>query len=108
MGAIGASPAISTAVASTEAELREEMDDQSRWSEVESQLRAMLRGVEGANLIRRHRLGLKALQAYGILRQLVRQPEHRDLLQYYETLKQMNKLGKRKKKGEEEAEETPK
>src|SRR5689334_6399794 len=86
VNAIGASRVISNVVASTDAELREEMADMGRWTEVEQQLRATLQGVEGANLIRRHRLNLKALQAYGVLRQLVRQPEHQDLLSYYETL----------------------
>jgi hypothetical protein len=104
VNAVGASPRIATVVDSTYGELRDEIKDMMLWKQVEQQLRATLRGVEGANLVRRHRLNLKALQAYGVLRQLIRQPENRDLLPYYQTLKEMNKLGKRKKKEEAEPE----
>jgi hypothetical protein len=104
VNAIGASPPVEAVVRSTHGELLHEIDDIGRWSEVEQQLRKMLKGVMAANLIRRHRIGLTALQAYGIIRQLVRQPEHHILLPYYERLRQMNKLGKRKKKEPEEEE----
>lgn len=96
---IGASATVQMAVGESHENLRLELDDIQRWEEVESQLWKMLKGLRNANLIRRHRVGLKALQAYGIVRQLIRQPEHRDeLLTHYEQLQQMNKLGKRKKK----------
>ena len=104
VNAIGASPTVERAVGDTYEDLREEIADISRWTDVEQQLYAMLKGVRAANLVRRHRIGLKALQAYGIIRQLIRQPEHRDLLTHFEKLKQMNKLGKRKKKEEDEPE----
>ena len=107
IGAIGASPAIATVVGGTSGELLDELKDMRSWATVEGNLRTMLRGVEGANLVRRHRLNLKALQAYGVLRQLVRQPEHRDLLPYFQTLQRMNKLGKRKKTEEAGGEGTP-
>jgi hypothetical protein len=100
--AVGASPTVEVVLGETYDALRNEIDDIYRWGQVEQQLRGMLKGIMNANLVRRHRVGLKALQAYGIIRQLIRQPEHRnELLSHYEKLKQMNKLGKRKKKTEE-------
>ena len=98
--AIGTCSTVQSAVATSYEELQTETQDIHRWEEVESQLRALLRGVECANLIRRHRVGLKALQVYGICKQLVRQPEHAKLQSIYEELKQKNKLGRRKKKAE--------
>lgn len=98
---VGASSSIAAAIGSTYGELREEIVDVNQWSSVEKQLYAMYKGVRAANLVRRHRIGLTALQAYGILRQLIRRREHSDLLPYYQRLQEMNKLGKRKKKDEE-------
>ncbi|HEX7152785.1 MAG TPA: hypothetical protein VF618_14945 [Thermoanaerobaculia bacterium] len=99
---IGASPTINQALDSTSDALFKEMRSMGEWSEVEAQARTLLLGISCANLIRRHRMGLKALQAYGIARQLVRQREHADLIPHVERLRQMNKLGKRKKKTPEE------
>ena len=101
VNAVGASATVQTVLGTSYEDLRYEINDIHRWSEVESVLRGMLQGVMAATLIRRHRLGIKVLQAYGIIRQLIRQDEHKeDLLTIYETLRQMNKLGKRKKKVE--------
>src|SRR5262249_43311911 len=57
-----------------------ESPEAARWIAVEDELRAMLHGVATANLNRHSRLGMTALQAYGISRHLVRQPEHAHLL----------------------------
>ena len=98
VNAVGASEAVAGSIGSTYEELRQEIGDVPRWEEVEQALRAFLKGVASANLVRRHRIGLKALQVYGICRQLVRQPEHAQLLPYVEKMKEMNKLGRRKPK----------
>jgi hypothetical protein len=100
--AVGASTAVEVAVGVTGEQLREEIADVNRWTGVEQELRALLKGVAAANLIRRHRIGLKALQVYGISRQLVRQPEHMNLIAVVDKMKQMNKLGRRKPKAEPE------
>jgi hypothetical protein len=100
--ALSASPAVQTTVGATHEELLAEIDDLNRWGAVESELYALIKGVAAAILIRRHRVGLKALQIYGLARQLIRQPEHADLIPIVEQLQQMNKLGKRKKKKDEE------
>jgi hypothetical protein len=92
------SPGVAAAVDTTHDALVAEIDDMNRWTAVETELKAFLKGVSGANLVRRHRIGLKALQIYGISRQLIRQPGNDNLRTFVESLQEMNKLGKRKKK----------
>jgi len=100
IAAIDSSATVQSALGTSYEELFQEIDDIKRWGIVESELRVFLKGVSNALLIRRHRVGLKALQAYGICRQLVRQREHQKLVPVVEQLQQMNKLGKRKPKAE--------
>jgi len=97
INAIGASPIVRTAVGRTPDELRVEADEASRWTAVEDELRAMLKGVVAANLMRRHRLGLTALQTYNISRQLVRKEEHADLLPHVAEMQRLNRFGRRRK-----------
>lgn len=98
ISALGASPTAQSIVGATDEELLVELRDATEWALVEGKLRALLRGVAAANLIRRHRIGQKALRTYAITRLLVRDREHAALIPFVETLREMNKLGKRKKK----------
>ncbi|HYK02141.1 MAG TPA: hypothetical protein VE974_10315 [Thermoanaerobaculia bacterium] len=98
---LGASPTIERALGSSAAELQDELAGTKTWSEGEQEARALLHGITSANLVRRHAIGLKALQIYGIAQQLIREPAHQDLLTHVEKLKQMNKMRKRKGKEEE-------
>lgn len=93
---LGASPTIERALGSSAAELLAEIAATVDWSEGEQAARTLLQGIASANLVRRHAIGLKALQIYGIAQQLIRQPEHQDLRTHVEQLKQMNKVRKRK------------
>ena len=95
--AIGASDIVQVAVQRTPDDLRQELDVAGRWTQVADELRAMLEGVEAANLDRRHRLGLVALQAYSISRQLVRQKDNSGLLPHVAVMKRLNKFGKKRK-----------
>ena len=97
INAVGASEIMQTAVGHTHTDLRQENDQAGRWTAVEDELRAMLKGVAAANLIRRHRVGLAALQAYSISRQLVRQKEHADLLPHVQGMKRLSKFGHKRK-----------
>lgn len=102
VNAVGASTTVQTILNETDEGLRDEITDITRWETVEMQLKVMHKGVHAANLVRRHRIGLKMLQAYGIIRQLIRQPEHRvDLQTHFGILQEMNKTGPRKKKTDE-------
>jgi hypothetical protein len=57
----------------------------------------MLKGIAGANLVRRQRVGLVAVQAFGISRQLSRDPNYADLLPHVEEIRRLKNLGRRKK-----------
>jgi hypothetical protein len=99
INSVGASPAVESVVGQTPEFLRQEADQSNRWTVVEDELRAMLKGVTTANLVRKHRLGLAALQAYAVSRQLVRKEEHADLLPHVAEMKRLNTFGKRRGEG---------
>jgi len=94
---VGASTFVSSPINKDAGALRMERDDISRWRVVQDELYTMFKGVESANLVRRHRLGLSVLQAYAITRQLVRQKEHSDLRPHYEEMRRASKFTKRKR-----------
>jgi hypothetical protein len=93
---VGASQHIAAAITTDAPTLLAEREDVARWSAVEDELRTMLEGVAAANLARRHRLGLAALQTYSIARQLVRKKEHADLLPHVENMRRANRFGRRR------------
>jgi hypothetical protein len=84
----------------TQDELRQENSRLAAWAALEEELAATLKGVASANLIRRHRLGLAALQAYGVTRMLVRKDEHANLLPHFEAMRRANRFGKKRKVGQ--------
>ena len=61
---------------------------------MESEARSLLNGIVASNLVRRHRIGLTALQTYSICRQLVRQKEHARLLPHVQQMKGLNKFAR--------------
>jgi hypothetical protein len=95
---VGASPQVQNVLGKSPAELRQDDGDAGRWTAVEDELRAMLKGVAAANLTRRHRIGLTALQTYGIARQLVRQKENANLLPHVQEMKRLNTFGRSRRK----------
>ena len=94
---VGASPAVSGALDTDADVLRNERMDVGRWSAVEDELHAMYTGVAAANLARRHRLGLAALQTYFIARQLVRQKQHPELLPHVAEMRRAKKFGAKRR-----------
>jgi len=96
IAAVGKSDVVQKAVGRTADELRVEADAADRWSAVEAEARSLLQGIAAANLTRRHRVGLAALQAYSISRQLVRQDAHSDLLPHVTDMKRLNRFGHRR------------
>lgn len=107
INAVGASEVVQTAVGRTNADLREEYEEAGRWTAVEDELRAMLKGVVAANLVRRHRVGLVALQTYNISRQLIRQKEHADLLPHVQGMKRLSRFGRKRRVAQPPAEPQP-
>ncbi|MEA2338386.1 MAG: hypothetical protein QOE82_2393 [Thermoanaerobaculia bacterium] len=67
------------------------------WGAVEQELRAMLNGVSGANLVRRLRIDLIAAQACGIGSRLVRDPAHSILVPHMEEIRRLKRSGRRRK-----------
>jgi len=92
---VGASPLMEGALGRPAAELRQDPEDVGRWSAVEDELKALLKGVHAANLTRRHRVGITALQAYSINQQLVRRPENADLLPHVTEMKRTSRFCRR-------------
>ena len=104
---IGAADSISQVVGIPAAEVRQIVDEASRWTAVESVLRTALNGVAGANLVRRQRIALVTGLAYNIGRQLARDPDHAGLVPQVQEVKRLRKLTSRKKRGSQTPEPAP-
>jgi len=95
---VGASPTAEQGIGSTPDELRLDTADAQAWTAVEDEAAAFLAGIVDANLIRRHRIGHKALAVYAICRGLSKLAEHAHLLPHVELMTRLNRFGKRKAK----------
>jgi hypothetical protein len=94
---IGALDNVSQAVGQPAEGVRSLQDEAVRWTAVEQELRSMLNGVSGANLIRRLRIDLIAAQAYTIGSQLARDPANAILVPHVEEIKRLKRFSRRKK-----------
>jgi hypothetical protein len=94
---IGASDLVQLALRQPADDVRKLVEEANRWTAVEDELRAILRGITGANLVRRQRVGFLAARAYGISQQLARDPGNADLVPHVEEIKRLKKLSRRKK-----------
>jgi len=94
---IGASEQVSQAIAQQPDAVRRLYEEANRWTAVEDELRTMLRGIAGANLVRRERLALITGQAYKVGTELARDPANALLLPHVEEIKRLRKSGRRKK-----------
>jgi hypothetical protein len=97
---ISAHDAVARAVAEDPEEVRRLNQEADRWTAVADELRGMLKGVEGANLIRRERLALITTLAYNVGKQLVRHPANLALLPYVMEIKRLKGLARRKRRGD--------
>jgi hypothetical protein len=97
INALGASDDVQQALGQPADDVRQLAEEANRWTAVEDELRAMLKGVAGANLIRRQRVGLVSVQAYVISQQLARDPRNASLLPHVQEIKRLRGLGRRKK-----------
>jgi len=91
---------VSKAIGQPLDDVRQLQDDAIRWEAAADEARAFLKGIEGANLVRRHRLTLVATQAYAIGTQLARDPEKAVLLPHVEEIKRLKRAGRRRKAAE--------
>jgi hypothetical protein len=89
---------VSQAVGQVPEDVRALYDESNRWIGVEDELRTMMNGVAGANLIRRQRLALIVQRAYGVSAQLATDPTHAVLVPQVEELKRLKRLARGRKK----------
>jgi hypothetical protein len=94
---IGALDNVAQAVGQPADNVRQLSDEANRWTAVEDELRTMLNGVSGANLIRRHRVALVAAQAVSIGTQLARDPANAVLVPHVQEIKRLKSFKRRKK-----------
>jgi hypothetical protein len=94
---IGVLDNVSQAIGQPLDDVRQLQDDSLRWGAVAEEAHAFLKGIEGANLIRRQRLSLIATQAYTIGSQLAKDPANAVLLPHVEEVKRLKGAKRRKK-----------
>ena len=94
---IGVLDNVSQAIGQPLDEVRQLQADSLRWEAVADEARSFLRGVEGANLIRRQRLALIAAQAYSIGAQLAKDPAKSVLVPHVEEVKRLKGVSRRRK-----------
>jgi len=96
---IGSSTMIASALRREDEDFRGLIDERDRWMGVIGEVKALLNGIEGANLIRRHTIATVAWRAYLLAQQLAKSPEHADLLPTIEEIKRLKSYERRKPKG---------
>jgi len=94
---IDAADIITAAVGQPAAEVRQLHDEANRWTAVEDELRTLLSGVSGTNLLRRQRVVRIASRAVGLGAQLSKDPAHAVLLPHVQEVRRLKKAGRRKK-----------
>lgn len=94
---IGVLDNVSQALGQPLDEVRQLQDESLRWEAVADEARAFLKGIEGANLIRRQRLALIAAQAYTIGTQLAKDPAKSVLVPHVEEVKRLKGAARRRK-----------
>jgi hypothetical protein len=93
---IGALDNVSQAVGQPADDVRRLSDEVNRWMAAEGELRAMLNGVAGANLVRRQRITLITGQAFVIGTQLARDPANAILVPHLQEVKRLKSFKRRK------------
>ena len=94
---IGVLDNVSQAIGQPLDEVRQLQDVSLRWEAAADEARAFLKGIEGANLVRRQRLTMIATQAYWIGSQLARDPAKAVLVPHIEEVKRLKGITRRKK-----------
>jgi hypothetical protein len=94
---IGVLDNVSQAIGQPLDEVRQLQDETLRWEAAAEEARAFLKGLEGANLIRRQRLSLIATQAYTIGSQLAKDPAKAVLVPHLEEVKRLKGVSRRRK-----------
>jgi hypothetical protein len=102
---LGAYAGVQTLLGRTDQDIRQEIDEASRWNAVADELRALLEGVVGAVTLRRQRIGLTVLQTYQICQQVAREQNSEDLNARIREMRRLNKFGRVRRKASPPLEE---
>lgn len=94
---IGALEIVSQSVGQPAGDVRQMVEEANRWTAVEDELRVLLNGVSGANLVRRRRIEFLTRQAANIGSQLARDPAHAVLVPHVQEIRRLRKFSRRKK-----------
>jgi hypothetical protein len=103
---VGASELIAQAVDMPAEDVRALLGDMPRWEAVANAMKGALKAINDANLVRRQRANLIAVQAYGVAQQLVKLPKNADIVPHVEGMKRLKAL-KRRSKGTTTPEPAP-
>ena len=93
---------VSQAIGQPAGTVRQMQADADRWATVEDELRGMLAGVSGANLVRRQRIAFLAAQAATIGARLARDPANSILVPYVEEIRRLKSIARRKRRATSE------
>lgn len=96
--AAGAWPATQDVTGMTAEEMRVRMDATAQWTDVRREVEAFLKGIDGAILSERHRVGLAILQIYSIIGTLIDDPHYHHLRPYYEKMKKAYRRSRKPRK----------
>ena len=94
---IGVLDNVSQAIGQPLDEVRQLQSDTLRWDAAADEARAFLKGIEGANLVRRQQLAVIAGQAYTIGAQLAKDPAKSVLVPHLEEVKRLKVATRRRK-----------
>jgi hypothetical protein len=92
---VDASDKVSQAIGKAAGDVRQLLDDAGRWAAVENELSGVLKAVVDANLVRRQRAVVAAMQAYGIGQQLTRDPANAVLVPHMQEVRRLKALRRR-------------
>lgn len=104
---IGALDNVAQAIGQSPDDVRQLQTDWTRWTAVADELRGLLSGIEGANLVRRQQLSLIAAQAFTIGVQLARNPANSVLVPHIQEVKRQKSFSRPKKAPETPPSPTP-
>ena len=107
IGAIGSADLVSQSVGHQPDDVRALYDESNRWNQAEGELRTLLKGIAGANLIRRQRLALIIKQTYGVSAALANDPAHVELVPQVAEIKRLKRLARGKKKSAPQTPQQP-
>lgn len=87
---------VTQAIGTTPDNAKQLLEDAQKWGPVEREIRGVFKAVADANMVRRQRATIIAIQAYAIGQQLARDPEHAGIVPHVQEVKRLKALRRRK------------